>query len=428
MLHDFRALYVGSKPEEMKNAFNKKRVKLVWIVMVVSAIFSSIIFVKNDRESALIEGKYLQRPTSGDGSIMVPLYYEMEGIKEDIMVQISEKRLSGEMKEEMFQKSYEFIDKNILGENESTDEIRSAINLMSEIPGTSINISWKFDSSIITYDGTLKNDSLEEEGRVTELTAVLNYYGEIREYELFLNIFPPQYDELTTLKKDMNSALEEADKKSLVNDYFELPMKVNDREIAYGSDQYTWMQILFLGGLTAFCIWYAMEQNLKKRMQLRKNQLMIDYPEIISKYTLLLNAGMTTKAAWERIGMDYTQRKKIVSDKMQVTRYAYEEMLITKNEIALGRSEPVAYEEFGRRCGILPYLKFSTIIVQNLKKGTRGMIPMLELEVTQARAERKEAVKRLGEEAGTKLLGPMVGMLVLVLLMIMIPAFLSFQF
>jgi hypothetical protein len=41
--------------------------------------------------------------------------------------------------------------------------------------------------------------------------------------------------------------------------------------------------------------------------------------------------------------------------------------------------------------------------------------------------ERKETAKRLGEEAGTKLLIPMMIMLVLVLVIIMVPAFQAFK-
>jgi hypothetical protein len=40
--------------------------------------------------------------------------------------------------------------------------------------------------------------------------------------------------------------------------------------------------------------------------------------------------------------------------------------------------------------------------------------------------ERKEAAKRLGEEAATKLLIPMMIMLIIVFLMILVPAFWSF--
>jgi len=61
--------------------------------------------------------------------------------------------------------------------------------------------------------------------------------------------------------------------------------------------------------------------------------------------------------------------------------------------------------------------------VQNLQKGAKGALQLLEQEAMTAFAERKEAAKRKGEEAGTKLLLPMFGLLGIVLVIVMVPAF-----
>ena len=52
---------------------------------------------------------------------------------------------------------------------------------------------------------------------------------------------------------------------------------------------------------------------------------------------------------------------------------------------------------------------------------------MLKLEAIQAFEERKAKARRLGEEAGTKLLLPMFLMLAIVLVIVIVPAFLSVQ-
>ena len=52
---------------------------------------------------------------------------------------------------------------------------------------------------------------------------------------------------------------------------------------------------------------------------------------------------------------------------------------------------------------------------------------MLRLEGIHAFEERKALAKRLGEEAGTKLLLPMFFMLAVVMIIIIVPAFLSIQ-
>lgn len=73
-------------------------------------------------------------------------------------------------------------------------------------------------------------------------------------------------------------------------------------------------------------------------------------------------------------------------------------------------------------------MKFSSILVQNLKKGNRSMTDLLKQEAAEAFQERKEAAKRLGEEASAKLLGPMMILLFIVLIIILVPAFISFRF
>ena len=64
---------------------------------------------------------------------------------------------------------------------------------------------------------------------------------------------------------------------------------------------------------------------------------------------------------------------------------------------------------------------------QNLRKGTKGLSELLKLESIQAFEERKARAKRLGEEAGTKLLLPMFLMLAVVLIIVIVPAFLTMQ-
>ena len=84
------------------------------------------------------------------------------------------------------------------------------------------------------------------------------------------------------------------------------------------------------------------------------------------------------------------------------------------------------YESFGTRCNLLAYQRFGTMLSRNLKRGSANIIDMLELESRDCIAERRENVRRKGEETGTKLLLPMFGMLILVIAIVVVPAFSSF--
>ena len=96
-------------------------------------------------------------------------------------------------------------------------------------------------------------------------------------------------------------------------------------------------------------------------------------------------------------------------------------------EMQSGVAEAVAYERFGTRCRLPSYLKLGTLLSQNLRKGTRNLAGLLQEESREALENRKALAKKMGEERESKLLFPMIMMLLTILLMVMYPAIISFQ-
>ena len=92
-----------------------------------------------------------------------------------------------------------------------------------------------------------------------------------------------------------------------------------------------------------------------------------------------------------------------------------------------GESESFAYEDFGKRIGLRSYMKLSSLITQNLRMGTGGMGKILDQEMREAFEDRKAYAKTRGEEASTKLLIPMLMLMGIVMLIVMVPGFMSFS-
>ncbi len=149
---------------------------------------------------------------------------------------------------------------------------------------------------------------------------------------------------------------------------------------------------------------------------------MLDYPQIVSKLVLLLGAGMTIKGAFTKIAQDY--ESSLTKGK---ERFAYEEMLLCVREMDSGVSEADAYLRFSTRCRLQKFVKLGALLSQNLKRGASGLLDSLSEEERDAFEERKSTARRLGEEAGTKLLAPMGIMLIIVIVIVVIPAFLTFR-
>ena len=105
----------------------------------------------------------------------------------------------------------------------------------------------------------------------------------------------------------------------------------------------------------------------------------------------------------------------------------YEEMLYSCYEMQCGVSESSAYERFGKRCGLQPYTKLIGLLSQSMRKGNMALLSDLQKEAEDAQEIRRSVARKKGEEAGTKLLIPMIMMLAIVMVLVMFPAFFSFS-
>lgn len=108
-------------------------------------------------------------------------------------------------------------------------------------------------------------------------------------------------------------------------------------------------------------------------------------------------------------------------------RPAYEEMALTLNRIRCGEPEGAAIEAFGRRCQVQSYMKLASLLEQNRRTGTKNLKQLLEQEMITAWEEQKHTARRMGEEAGTRLLVPLFLMLAVVMVIIMVPALMAVQ-
>lgn len=201
-----------------------------------------------------------------------------------------------------------------------------------------------------------------------------------------------------------------------------LPETVSGKEITYRNQEQkkdftSFYLSLLLIGIMPF-LWKRQRQE---QMKNRDSQLNLDYPELVNKFMLLLSAGLTVRGSMERICGEYQMRLEEGGER----RYVYEEVLYTFQEMSHGIPETRAIENFGKRCRQLSYLRFSSLITQNIRKGSEGLTGLLEAEALEAFEKRKEQVKVMGETAGTKLLLPMILMLGVVMVIIVVPAFMT---
>lgn len=222
-------------------------------------------------------------------------------------------------------------------------------------------------------------------------------------------------------KKELRETIEKYNEEKEDPDYYYLPEEWNGQKLEWQKPgDNTGTLIAALSFFSAFVLMLKKAREEQEALAKRSEQLLMDYPPLILKFTLLIQAGMTARRAFQKMASDYMRTEPVKG------HFAYEMIVTACREMDSGVAELEAYRRFGERCGQMKYKTFSTILIQNLQKGSRRMADLLEQEALEAWDERKRKARVLGEAAATKLLIPMIMMLIVVMAIIMIPAFLSF--
>lgn len=341
-----------------------------------------------------------------------------------LKLEIEERKLTKTQRRECLKCAKQELDAAILGENSSKDQITGSLYLPQYLQEGAVEAVYSFsDYDIFSADGTMEQEP--ERPVLVEITAELCCQGEICLYQFSVQAVPREKSASEKLVQQLKMLIYEQNQKEDV-DYIELPQQVNGKKIVWKERKANRSLIVVLMGAVLAVGIFVREKEEKKRSRTeREKQMMLDYPDIVSKLSLLLGAGMNISLAWEKIALTYHRKRQEGEIKLH---YAYEEMLLVLHEIRDGVGELQAYENFGRRCQLSAYRKLSSLIVQNVRKGAKGMQRLLEEEEWEAYEQRKAQAKRSGEEASTKLLLPMGIMLVIVLALMVIPAGLSLSF
>lgn len=161
---------------------------------------------------------------------------------------------------------------------------------------------------------------------------------------------------------------------------------------------------------------YLSDNELKEKIKKRRLAIQMDFPDFLNKLILLIDAGMTVTRAWEKAVEDNKKGGVL-----------YSELETVLAEIKSGKSEYQAYEDFSKRCRTPEVTRFMSALIQNLRKGNADIVSVLRLQSNECWMMRKNAAKRLGEEASTKLIFPMVLILIAILIIVATPALLAMQ-
>ncbi len=396
---------------------NKKK---VWqTALILAAGFLTAAF------SVWIQGTEIGKSTidrnePGEGSQEREFLVDAKGELENypIRLEIEEKRLTLNQKKEYLNQAKKELGQLILGENSSLEQVTEPLHLPEYLQDGAVEASYSFsDYTVFRVDGTLEQEV--DKPVMVQITAELTCQKEILLYQFYVRVVPQKKSSQEKFAEKLADIVAKENQKE-DTDVVILPEEEGGKKIVWKEEkQSSGFIIVFMSAVLAMGLLLREKENEKRKEAERRKQMLFDYSGIVSKLSLLLGAGMNISLAWEKIALTYSGKRE--RNEIEI-RYAYEEMLSTLYEIKDGAGELRAYENFGIRCRLGVYRKLSSLIVQNVRRGAKGMQKLLEQEEWEAYEQRKTQAKQAGEEAGTKLLLPMGIMLVIVLAILVIPA------
>ncbi len=415
------------------NAAHQICILLVGIVLItfLAGVSSISAELQDDSSKNIIkiEKSQLERPKYGDGNKNIPVTaIYINGDKEEkveYVIPVGEQIPNDQGCVDIVE---EKLEKTILNKNASLDQVTGDLNLISKSSALKVNISWETsDSNTIDREGDVFPPKNGEGNKSVKLTARIAK-GKIEKekvYKITVLQAAPLTDKesIQEAKSMVEQQLKEINQNQ-TSQKIQLPSNIESTKINWKlvrSNNANVVEIFIFGFIVLAAVVFLNNKVLDDKIKQRRQTIQIDYPEFLNKLIILLTSGMAMPKALEKIALDYMA----ISQRKGIKKPFYEELSLMVGEMTGGKIFSEALNDFALRCKAREILKFISIVELNHKKGSGELITTLKLQSNEAWETRKNVAKRLGEEAGTKLLFPMMIMLMAILMIVMTPAILS---
>ena len=422
----------------------KKRSIYCLVVGLVLAVMS---FLMN-RESIYIRPYEIERSSYGTQKTPYKLNIDAENLMDgmEFSVSVSPRKYEKEDADKIFLEKMESLKISILADNTDFDHINTKLNFLNDL-GDGVRASYAFNpqkgdkedfryyvkyQGLIDGNGYVKNENFKVDEtcdgfiEIQLSTEIKNKESPYKSEKFMLpvRVVSKTMNELESFRVAFKNAFDEKDKETINEDTIKLPEVVNNFRLRYKEKlNLSFLLMPLFGILTALLLEARDKEVEKEKIKKRIRYLEIDYTQIITKILLYVSSGMTIRNSMIRLA-DVYQKTEIDKNKYD-ERVAYKELVIVKNKLLGGYSEVKAYEEMAKNIGLRTYTRFLNIIIQSIKNGNKELKNILNMEVQDALYERKQHAKKLGEEAATKLVLPLMMMLAIIMVIIMVPAFMG---
>lgn len=393
----------------------KKEKYLVFVIVVIIGI---IFFVLLRKENNLPQEVQFERPDTGSTTERIRL--AVDGIEEIYEISIYATEKSKQEIENEFALTLDYIDEMIRGENQDLDNVTNALVFPTKLEQTNAKIRWSSTQEhIVTKEGVVYREKIDTP-TVIEVYAEISIGEEKQEVCYEITLLPYEEESIQRKMSDVKEWLLILEEQTRTETNLEFPSEIGGVKILRDTETNTIYIWLVLIPITGALLVFGKKKEKEKEEKLREQKLLAEYPNLVTKLTMYIGAGMSIRNAWERIAKEYDGLRKEDNE-------LAESICFSVGELRVGKGENIVLEAFGEKIGLRPYKRMVSILVGQSRTGGGELKEALKQEVQEAWEVHKEQVHYLGEEAETKLIFPMIGMMVIVFCIVLIPAFLSIQ-
>lgn len=409
-------LYPAKEVEQVCHAYYRGKWSLLLKIWSIGILLIALALAAQKAAPVLLEGNVLERADGQEETVVLRVYgdeKEEAEISYEVQMQMfTEEEI--EAQTERFLSEYEEL---ICGENESLQEVHTNLLLQKKYDSYPMEFSWESsDYRLLGDDGVVENEDLAQ-AQIVQLSVTIKYDKTKYVHTFSVQVVPPKLSAQEIWQNEILSAIRTEDELQKYTSNLQLPAQIEGVRVQYeAKEDNTVVTFLIFLPVVSVVLYFAKDRDLEKELERRKKRMGMKYPEFVSKFQLLLGAGMTVRNIFVRMGEDAALGEELT-----------EEIELLVRDMKNGMSVKDALDRFGKRTANPLYIKFSALLIQNMKKGTDDLMGQLSKEASEAFVLRKTNARQLGEEVGTKLLGPMILMLGVVMAVLIIPAFLSFQ-
>lgn len=466
--------FLKSKIEQLVERIKKTKKRSIYCILV--GFFLAILSIVFNSDSTYVRENEIVRGSYGTQKTPYNIKVDVDNLAKNMefSVSVSAREYTREEADEKFKSEIEKLKLNILNENENFECVNSKLNFIQDL-GDGIHASYSFEpkridelyekyetrkrkkavknististasensvddfkyfvnyQKVIDGSGNVHNDSFKQSDFCTGYIVIqlstnvkeeeTSYKSE--KYMLPVRVICKKLSPVEAFRVAFKSAIESNDRDTIDKDTIVLPKVVNDYRVSYKEKKdISFLLMPLLGFFTAILFEAKDKEDEKEKIKRRQRWLELDFSQIITKILLYVSSGMTIRNSIIRLAEQYKVSKNNIDKRKD--RVAYDELVIVKNKLDSGYSEISAYEEMAKNINMRSYTRFLNIIIQSIKNGNKDLKSILNMEVQDALYERKQHAKKLGEEAATKLVLPLMMMLSIIMVVIMVPAFMG---